>query len=276
MNQETLESRLEGLPLGGIRYFESIGSTNDAAADWAQRGASDYSLVIANQQLKGRGRVGRRWITHPGAALAFSLVLLPSRVENEDLVSRSMLFAGLGAVAVNQVFHDRFSLPAKIKWPNDVLINQRKACGILAEAQWTGSRLSSVVLGIGINIATNAILPEDVLVFPATSMEHALDRSVDRITVLYQVLEAIFSWRPYLLENVFLKTWETHLAYLDEWVQVVVSSDPVKEPEQLYIGRILGLAPDGSLRLCNPSGDEVIIPQGEVSLRNYKSSTASG
>jgi len=266
MNQQILESRLTGLPLGGIRYFETIGSTNDAAADWAVHGAVDYSLVIANQQLQGRGRSGRKWITHPGTALAFSLVLLPSDLESNELTSRSTRFTGLGAVAVNQVLRDQYSLPAQIKWPNDVLIYQRKVCGILAEAHWTGYQLSSVILGIGINIATNAVPPEGNLVFPATSVEQELNDPVDRITILYQVLEAIIHWRPHLLEEIFLQTWEANLAYLGEWVQVVVSSDPVQEPKQPHVGRILGLDPNGSLRLCTHSGDVVIVQQGEIPL----------
>src|SRR5664279_6508775 len=113
-----LQSILTGLPLGGLRYFDSIGSTNDDALAWARAGAPDFSLVVADAQTAGRGRLLRRWITNPGSALAFSLVLRPSTQESECLPR----FSPLGAVAVRQALADLFGLPAEIKWPNDVLL----------------------------------------------------------------------------------------------------------------------------------------------------------
>jgi BirA family biotin operon repressor/biotin-[acetyl-CoA-carboxylase] ligase len=265
MNQQTLESRLAGLPLGGLRYYESIGSTNDAAADWAGRGAVDYSLVIADEQTKGRGRAGRKWFTYPGTGLAFSLILRPSPKEVKELNSLSTRFTGLGALAVSQVLRCHYLLPAQIKWPNDVLVNRRKICGILAEAHWNGDRLSTVILGIGINIATNAIPLEGTLIFPATSLAQEAKHSVDRTALLYKVLAEIIRWRADLLDEKFLQAWETNLAYRDEWVRITVSNQQEHVPDLLYTGWIQGLNPDGTLRLQTQSGDEIVLQQGELS-----------
>ena len=77
MNQESLEKQLSDLPLGGIKYFDTTGSTNDIAVDFIQKGVPDRYLVIANEQRKGRGRAGRTWFTPPESALAFSLITYP-------------------------------------------------------------------------------------------------------------------------------------------------------------------------------------------------------
>ena len=81
MNQQTLENELSELPIGGIKFFETTTSTNDKAAEWAGLGADDFSVVVADEQIQGRGRMGRTWFTYPGAALAFSLIMIPSREE---------------------------------------------------------------------------------------------------------------------------------------------------------------------------------------------------
>lgn len=264
MDQEILEHKLVGLPLGGIRYFESVGSTNDIAASWAEGGAVDCSLVIADEQLQGRGRAGRKWITVPGSSLAFSLILRPSTHEKGSLASLVSRFTGLGALAVNQVLQDHYLLPSQIKWPNDVLINRKKVCGVLVEAHWVDEILSSIILGIGINIATFDMPHDGTLIYPATSVEQELKHPVDRITLLCKILDEIIKWRPYLLQDEFLLVWEANLAFRNEKVQVMVSSDQEQVPGTPRVGKIIGLMPDGALRLQTESGDEILIRSGEI------------
>ena len=158
-----------------LRFFESIGSTNDEAMAWADAGAEDWSLVVADQQTQGRGRLGRHWVTNPGAALAFSLVLRPSREE----MAFASLFSPLGGMGVASALEE-IGLAALVKWPNDVLLNRRKVCGILGEAAWTGDRLNGMVLGIGVNVASESVPPAGELLFPATCVEAELGRPLDR------------------------------------------------------------------------------------------------
>jgi len=257
MDFSTIQSRLSGLPLGQIAYFDVLGSTNEDALRWAEGGAPHLSLVVADEQTAGRGRSGRAWFTPRGAALAFSLVLKPE-VSGSNQISR---ITGLGALAVSQVLLDVHRLGSKIKWPNDVLFEGHKLAGVLAEAQWQGDALQSVVLGIGINVALESVPPESELNFPATSVETALGSPVDRWNLLKEVLEATLGWLPYLDKVEFLQAWEGNLAYQGEWVQLL------KEGSEPVQGRLLGLGSDGSLRLELPGGDISTCRAGEVHLR---------
>ena len=131
-----LQESLSDLPLGEIRYYEQIGSTNTIAKQWAHAGAPDLSLVVADEQTAGRGRLDRIWVTHPGAALAFSLVMqlqsqsTPPAPRQEKVLP---FLTALGAVAVSAALRQEFGLTTEIKWPNDVLLNRRKVSGVLAE-----------------------------------------------------------------------------------------------------------------------------------------------
>jgi BirA family biotin operon repressor/biotin-[acetyl-CoA-carboxylase] ligase len=266
MDQRMLENNLAGLPLGGIRYFETIDSTNDAAAEWAEREATDCLLVVADEQTQGRGRSGRKWFTYPGLALAFSLVLRPTAHEQTLSALLTTRFTGLGSLAVSRVLQNQYALPAQIKWPNDVLVNRRKLCGVLAEACWIGDRLSSVVLGIGINIATSSIPPAGIIMAPATSVETALGRRVDRLSLLLDVLSEILAWRSLLMSEEFLRAWEGDLAFRGEWVQIESSDHLGKTAKRVSEGQVMGLDTDGALRVRTHAGDEVVLRSSEIRL----------
>ena len=145
MNKDEISAALADLPLGGLRFFDSIGSTNDEALAWISEDAQDLSIVVADEQTAGRGRSGQKWLTPPGSALAFSLILRPSTLER-TVPGR---ITGLGALALAQCCADLGITTARIKWPNDLLLNGRKAAGILVESAWAGNVLDASVLGIG-------------------------------------------------------------------------------------------------------------------------------
>src|SRR5512132_1605599 len=123
MNQDELKKALSKLPVGDVKYFDSIGSTNNEALAWATNDAKDLSIVIADEQTAGRGRLDRKWFTPKGTALAFSLILRPT-AEEKPYLSRTV---GLAALAVAESIQ-KLGLAAQIKWPNDVLIAGRKVC----------------------------------------------------------------------------------------------------------------------------------------------------
>jgi BirA family biotin operon repressor/biotin-[acetyl-CoA-carboxylase] ligase len=264
MNQQILEDKLSDLPIGDIYYTESIGSTNDAAAEWAERDAPNNSIVLADTQTQGRGRSGRKWFTYPGSALAFSLVLRLTSGELKETASLISRFTGLGALAVCQVLRSHYTVHAQIKWPNDVLVNNRKICGILAESDWLGDKLSCIILGLGINITTNAIPPDGHVQYHATSLEIELGYRVNRLTFLHQVLTAIIAWRSQLLDDNFLHTWESYLAFRGELVRVVTASQPGDEYSTLASGYIVGLGSDGAIILRTNTGSEVVVRDGEI------------
>ena len=225
MDQPSLESALADLYLPAIRFYKTIGSTNDEAIKWINDGAPDLALVISDEQTTGRGRYHRRWITNPGSGLAFSLILL-SPPFNPQLVSR---LSGLGAVAIRDALQNKYGLLAQIKWPNDILLNQRKAAGVLVETHWSGAILKAAIIGIGINIAPESVdavnLPPTGMNLPPTCVENALGSPVDRLEMLHAILQEILSWLPRLSQPDFIHDWETSLAYRDQWVVITDGDD---------------------------------------------------
>ncbi len=254
--ESQLRAAVEGLLPGGLRFFASIGSTNDEALAWASSGAPDFSLIVADEQTSGRGRMGRSWFTPPGAALAFSLILRPKGAEREKMG----LFSGLGALALVDALR-AFDVTAQVKWPNDVLIGRKKVAGILAETVWLGTEVDSVVLGIGINVSPESVPPAQGLNYPATCLQAEAGKPIARAFLLKASLEAIARRRAMLATETFLRDWESVLAFRGETVRVWVS-----EAETLT-AQLLGLELDGSLRLGLPDGVIKIIRFGEVHLR---------
>ena len=257
MNERELRRTLLDLPLGGVRYYPQIGSTNDVALAWAAGGAADLALVVADEQTAGRGRLERKWITLSGTALAFSLVLRPRPVERDVIP----LYSALGALAIASTLEEKYGLAPEIKWPNDVLVRGRKVSGILAETVWLGSRAESVVLGIGLNVLAEAIPAAESLDFPAISLETATGQSIDRLPLLHDILAALIAWRPRLGSGEFIRAWEDRLAFCREQVQVWAENQPVRA------GPVEGLDRDGGLRLRSPEGEVFSVRFGEVHLR---------
>jgi BirA family biotin operon repressor/biotin-[acetyl-CoA-carboxylase] ligase len=242
MDEQMIRIALAGLPLGPVRYFDSLGSTNDEAARWIEQGAPDLALVIADEQTQGRGRVGRQWFTPPGAALAFSLVLRFTKVDQPGwLVAR---LTALGALSASDALSLDYGLPAQIKWPNDVLINRRKAAGVLSEAYWQGDQFIAAVLGIGVNVTRRAVPPADEVIYQATSVEGEAGCPVDRLELLKSILSYL----------------ENRLAFRGDWVQMLEGGKTIE-------GRVVRLNEDGSLRLITRDGQEISIYAGDLRLR---------
>jgi BirA family biotin operon repressor/biotin-[acetyl-CoA-carboxylase] ligase len=279
MDQTHLETMLADLSLGAVRYFDQVGSTNDEAAQWAAQAAPDLSLVIADEQTDGRGRAGRHWITPRGTALAFSIILYPTLEESRN-ISR---MTALGALAVCAPLKNRYHLPAKIKWPNDVLLDDKKVAGVLVETQWTGEQPGAVILGLGINVAPASVAfarkRESVLHYPSTCVQSVLGSTVDRLELLHTVCADILHWRSRLNSPDFLQTWEANLAYRNEWVQVIptkITQSLKNETAPLPIqeGQVIGLSNDGSLKLRTRLGKIIALEFGEVHLRPARETTA--
>jgi BirA family biotin operon repressor/biotin-[acetyl-CoA-carboxylase] ligase len=194
-------------------------------------------------------------LTPSGSALAFSLILRPEGQEQE-FIGR---FSGLGALAFVSALK-KHGVAAQIKWPNDVLINEKKTAGILVEAVWMGADVESVVLGMGVNVARESVPPPSGLNFPATSV-HSEGLKIDRYELLKNILTELISRRATLASDEFLRAWEDALAFRDRTVRVWIG-----ETEQVD-GQILGLEVDGSLRVKTTEGEIRAIQFGEVHLR---------
>ncbi len=258
MNTNELRELLVGLPVPDVRYHEVAGSTNDLAMQWVgDHQAADGCLVVADQQVKGRGRLGRSWVTRPGVALAFSLVLRPSPEE----IDRLALLSPAAAVAVSTAVQAAIGLDAQIKWPNDVLIKRRKVCGILAEANWIPEGQAVVVLGIGINVSQGSLPPAEGLLFPATCLEDETGSPVERWPLLRATLAAFFDLRPKIGTAGFMGDWSQRLAFINEPVMVQELDG------KSYNGRMVGVSSGGDLRLQLENGQEMQFSAGDVHLR---------
>ncbi|HCB02486.1 MAG TPA: biotin--[acetyl-CoA-carboxylase] ligase [Anaerolineae bacterium] len=255
MNETSLKKALSKINIGGLRYFDSIGSTNDEALAWAATGAKDFSVVIADEQTRGRGRLHRTWHTPKGSALAISLILRP---KDSSHLSRTVC---MSALAISDSLLG-MGLSPKIKWPNDVLLNGKKVAGILVESVWSGSDVDSLVIGMGINVYKNSTPPNDSLQLPATSLEDELGKEpLLREEIVKDILLNITSWREKLSSDEMLKTWEERLAFRHQQVNILSGG------EKSETGIVDGLESDGSLRLRDEHSNAVIVRFGDVSLR---------
>ncbi len=258
INLETIHAALGDLPMGGIRYFQTIDSTNKIAIAWAGENAPDMSLVVADEQSSGRGRNGHKWYSPAGGSLSFSLILHLEKYEARYIG----LFSGLGALAVIQAINKiDVSLDAKIKWPNDVLINNQKVCGILTEASWIGDQVESLVMGVGVNVSLGSVPPATALNFPATCLENLASSKIDRLDLLYKILIAIGDWRKRIDTSFFIDAWQEKLAYRGEMVNIW------SDKSQPRAGIITGLDSDGGLCLQETNGQKFTSYFGDVHLK---------
>ncbi|MCU1692914.1 MAG: biotin--[acetyl-CoA-carboxylase] ligase [Frankiales bacterium] len=162
-----------------VEVLEETTSTNAVVAERAAAGEPEGLVVVAESQTSGRGRLDRQWVSPPRAGLTFSVLLRP------DLSTDSWGWLPLwGGLAVAEALRERCGLDAVLKWPNDVLVGERKVCGLLAEVAGGG-----VVLGVGLNVTTTQEeLPPDR---PATSLQLAGATTTDRDTLLRAVLRSL-------------------------------------------------------------------------------------
>lgn len=166
-----------------VAWRETTESTNDDALAAAKAGVAHGALFGAEAQARGRGRRGSEWLSAPGAGLWFSLLLRPEL--SAEATPGLSLCAGL---AVREAVAARVAVPITVKWPNDVLAGERKLAGVLVESQVSGARVSSVVLGIGVNVEQREFPPS--LTGIATSLALLDARARDREPLLADVLVA--------------------------------------------------------------------------------------
>ncbi|MBI4926474.1 MAG: biotin--[acetyl-CoA-carboxylase] ligase [Anaerolineae bacterium] len=257
MDEFSLRKELADEPQAAVKFFRSVGSTNDVALAWAEEDAPDWAVVAADHQSSGRGRLQRRWVTEPGSALAFSVIFRPTPQEIPNIG----LFSPLGGLGVARAL-ESFALRPLIKWPNDVLLDGRKVCGILAEAVWQGPTLRALVLGVGVNVAPKSVPPDDEVQFPATCVETVLGRSVYRADLMRRIMDQLKRLRPILGTQQFMRDWEKRLAFKGQRVRV---SPPGAEP---IWGELVGLTPTGGLHVELDDGKELTVDAGDVSLRS--------
>jgi BirA family biotin operon repressor/biotin-[acetyl-CoA-carboxylase] ligase len=235
-----------------VSCYPSLPSTNDVAKTRSQEGAKEGMVIIAEEQTAGRGRIKRRWLS-PRGGIALSIILYPPL----DYLSSLIMVASLAvAGSIERVT----GLKAQIKWPNDVLVNGKKVCGILVESDVRGNKVDYAVIGIGINV--NLKLSEFPQIAPmATSLSQELGRDVSRREIVRSLLtEAERLYMALSEGDLVFKQWRERLVTLGQEVQV-------SSAEATYKGIAESVARDGSLLLRQPDGNLLKIVAGDVTLR---------
>jgi BirA family transcriptional regulator, biotin operon repressor / biotin---[acetyl-CoA-carboxylase] ligase len=237
-----------------IHYFHDLASTQRVAAEMADEGAAQGTVVIAELQTAGRGRMGRAWHSPPGVNLYTTIILRPSMPLAE--VPRLSLVAG---VAAAEALETVASGIVALKWPNDVWLNGRKAGGIIAEAVTDAKqRLKCVLLGIGLNLnLAPGDLPDD-LRDKATSVRIATGRVCDRIELAATLFNRMHSRYMEVEAGGFAAvrpSWERYSALTGRRVTVI-------DGDARTAGVVLGIDRDGALLLDTDDGRERILTGG--------------
>jgi len=257
MLPQLIRTRLRTQSFGkNIFHFFSVDSTNAFAARLLNHGrkVADGTLVISESQTAGKGRRGRNWHSEQENGLYFSLVLRP-RIPP----GFAPLFTLGTAVALHNAIERNTGLPVDIKWPNDLLMDGRKFCGILAEMQAEFDRVNSLIVGVGVNI-NHPELPADIA-GSATSLRMISGRNHSRIEILVEFLEEI--------ENLLTRFEKTGPAtIIDLWTQNSSFANgrrlQINDGFRVIEGTTRGLNPFGALRLETWDGKIEEVYSGDV------------
>ena len=256
---QEIASRLQTKWLGhSICYRDSVDSTNNLGKALANSGCENGLLVVAEEQVGGKGRLSRGWISPYAKGIWFSLVLKPPFLPQE--ASKCTLLA---AVAVVKAINSLDGVNAAIKWPNDILLLGRKLVGILTEMNAEFGHINYVVIGIGIN--TNAVAddyPEAVKPL-AVSVADAAKEPFIRADLLCAILKNMEDLYETALEKGFspvLDEWRQYSCTLGQQVKVIA-------PDCTYFGKALDIDEDGLLIVRKEDGSLEKVVAGDVSIR---------
>jgi len=238
---------------GPIYHFPTLSSTNDLAKDLGRREAPEGTLVVAEAQSAGRGRLGRGWESPPGVGLYVSLLLRP-RLPPTELPQITLT----AAVSVARVLRRVAGLTPGIKWPNDLLLNGKKVGGILTEMETEMDLISHLVVGLGLNVNNPGFPPP--LAETATSLALTAGRPFSRLKLLQAWLEEFEELYGRFLARGFpgiLEEWKRYTVTLGREVRVRQGLGEVQ-------GKALEVAPDGALLVQTRTGEIVRVTSGEL------------
>lgn len=239
-----------------IVYMERAASTSDTARELARQGAREGTLVVTEEQTAGRGRRGRTWHCPFGRGLLFSLVLRPM-VRPACAPQVTMVAAVALARAVEKVT----GLAPGIKWPNDLLLDGKKVCGILTEMDAEPEVINHVILGVGVN--ANLAL-EDLEPDRATSLNLHTGKDLARVGLLQEALRELEEWyRLWQVDGfgVIRDEWQKRSITMDRLVRVSL-------PGVTLTGRTTGVDEEGALLLQTPDGTVRRLLAGEVTFED--------
>lgn len=240
-----------------VLYFDTIDSTNTKAQELAEKGYPSGTLVVADKQESGKGRRGRSWVSPSGTGIFMTLMIKPDINPN----NASMLTL-VAALAVAKAITSVTGEEALIKWPNDIVVNGKKVCGILTEMNAQFDYINHIVVGIGINVH-NESFPEEISQMASSLMIEAGGKRFHRAQI---IAETMSYFEQYY--DTFLKTQDLS-ALVREYDELLVNRNKsvrVLDPKEPFDGKAMGITPKGEL-IVDTWESRKLVSSGEVSVR---------
>lgn len=240
-----------------VLYFDTIDSTNTKAQELAEKGYPSGTLVVADKQESGKGRRGRSWVSPSGTGIFMTLMIKPDINPN----NASMLTL-VAALAVAKAITSVTGEEAMIKWPNDIVVNSKKVCGILTEMNAQFDYINHIVVGIGINVH-NESFPEEISQMASSLMIEAGGKRFHRAQIIADTMSYFEQYY-----DTFLKTQDLS-ALVREYDELLVNRNKsvrVLDPKEPFDGKAMGITPKGEL-IVDTWESRKLVSSGEVSVR---------
>lgn len=237
--------------------YKEVSSTNKIAKAKAAEGVKEGAVFIAEKQTAGRGRLGKTWESPSGTGIWMSLVLRPNILPQDT--PNLTLVAGL---AICKAIRNITELPAYIKWPNDIIINGKKVCGILTEMSAEMERVNYVIVGIGINVNT-VTFPKEIEK-QATSLKLEATIGYNRKDIISELLTLFEKYYQIYLNGLSIEP------LLDEYKKLCITLQnevQVITKDKTYWAKPVDIDKTGALIVDNKDGERISITSGEVSVR---------
>ena len=256
MTTDDILSGLQNQTIGRrIQSYDQVGSTNDLALQCGIDGAEEGTLILAESQTQGRGRHGRKWLAPPGSSILAS-VILRHRLRADQVGLPNLI----GAVSIATAIDELTDLSARMKWPNDVLIQGKKVSGVLTELEYDRHRQPFFVMGFGINVnTTRTDLPEELRV-SATSLQIESGREISRVVLLQAILHRLeenYLHLKYDDTESIIATVNRLSHHFGDWIQISTA-------DGVFCGATETIDQDGGLLLKDLNGNQRKFLVGEV------------
>jgi BirA family biotin operon repressor/biotin-[acetyl-CoA-carboxylase] ligase len=234
-----------------IVYHEELPSTMDAAKELARKGCPEFTTVIAGCQTSGRGRLKRKWLSDKGG-LYFTTVVRP------DLpAALSFRVSFLASLTLARALNQMFGINVQLKWPNDLLVDERKLCGMLSEMEAEADRVAFINVGLGVNVSNDPAGIEPA----ATSLKTILGRDVSKKAILARFLDAFEQQMKVAAFDRVIEEWKAYTVTLNRQVRVVTN-------REIFTGKAVDVDDSGALVLQSADGSLQKIHYGDCFHQN--------
>ncbi|MBE9547384.1 MAG: biotin--[acetyl-CoA-carboxylase] ligase [Proteobacteria bacterium] len=257
-NEHDIADRLSGRLIGNrVHFLREVDSTNIYASRLAMEGAPDGTVVIADCQTKGKGRMGRVWQSPPERNIYTSIILRPAI---EPAVAPQITL--VTGVAVAELFSEYCPKDVTLKWPNDVQIKGKKVCGILTEMRTSGEKIDFVIVGIGINIGMKKEEFHEEFRDSSTSLSEEVGTDISRLDFAVKLYASFERWYERFLSEGFIPVkdaWMKYSGIIGKDIKITLRDD-------IQAGKAVGIDEYGALLILNGKNRTRRIMAGDVSL----------